>query len=117
MAEGTGIDDRALLEYLGNFNEVNRKHVLDLIVSDRLFEKFLATPEGKKVSEFFTKRISDDIATIIQIALAWDSDIQKRTEKIIHLGTRAGVALSAMKEMVFQMAEGEKHIKAIKKEK
>jgi oligoribonuclease (3'-5' exoribonuclease) len=112
------MDGQDLLDYLGQFNsEAYRKQALDSIVSNRLYEKFLSTPEGKKVAEFFTKRITDDISNIIQIALAWDSDIQKRTEKIILLGTRAGVALSSMKEMVFQMEEGTKHIKAMKKEK
>lgn len=112
------MDGQELLDYLGKFNgEAYRKQALDSIVSDRLFQKFLSTPEGKKVSDFFTKRITEDVANIIQIALAWDSDINKRTEKIIMLGTRAGVALSSLKEMVFQIEEGEKHIKAMKKEK
>jgi len=110
------VDGQELLEYLGGFqNEAYRKQALDLIVSDKLLEKFLATPEGKKVAEFFTKRVTDDVATIVQIALAWDSDITKRTDEIIRLGTRAGVALSALKEMAYQMAEGDKHIKAMKK--
>jgi len=109
------MDGKELLNYLGNFNPKEyREQILNCIVSNKLYEKFLSTPEGKKVSEFFTKRITEDIATIIQIALAWDSDIGKRTEKIIHLGTRAGVALSSMKEMVFQIEEGENHIKAMK---
>jgi len=109
------MNGQELLEYLGNFNnEAYRKQTLDAIVSSRLYEKFFSTPEGKKVSEFFTHRISEDVSNIIQIALAWDSDINMRTEKIIHLGTRAGVALSAMRDMASQMAEGEKHIKAMK---
>ena len=109
------MDGKELLEYLGSFtNEQYRKATLDAIVSDRLYEKFLSTPEGKKVSEFFTRRITEDVSNIIQIALAWDADIQKRTEKIILLGTRAGVALSAMRDMVSQMAEGSKHIEAMK---
>lgn len=110
------MDGQELLDYLGTFNaEAYRKQALDLIISDQIFKKFLSTPEGNKVTEFFTKRIGEDVSNIVQVALAWDSDIHKRTEKIIALGTRAGVALSALKEMVFQMSEGEKHINAMKK--
>lgn len=111
------IDGQTLLDYIGNFSsEAFRKQTLDSIVSDKLLKKFYSTPEGKKALEFFTTRLSEDVSNMIQVALAWDADIGKRTEKLIHLGTRAGIILANLKEMAFQMTEGEKHIKLMKKE-
>ena len=116
--EETGIDGQRLLEYLGGFtSEAYRKQTLDMIVSDRLLKKFFDTPEGKKVSEFFTRRITENVSLIVQVALEWDTDSHTRADRIIQLGTSAGVLLNALKEMSAQMNEGEKHIKNIKKRK
>jgi hypothetical protein len=108
-----GLDGNALKTYLETFHTEVRTQILNTIVASIGMQDFINTPQGRRLGDHYYRNIVAGISAIIALSLDNQIDNQERAKKVLDLGSKVGVYLDALKEMVGVISAGEPHLEKI----
>jgi hypothetical protein len=104
-----------LSEYLSRFRHDVRDHIYELIQKTKVVKDALQKPEGKIILEQPIEQYKNYILSIVDTLVAREGVSEEKLKTLIDAAQEARVRLEFILQLSGMVAEGQKHLKGIKK--